>query len=205
MGITHEEAVRKLHHIDILTTEEGEKIYKDSLKALSKKKELGFAEYVDQLEKNLPYNYLLYLFSNSMIENYIKNNTELSGKIAYESLASHAQKLASAASIAPINYLRYGTDDNAEHSKVFDTMRKIKLEEPNRYIEELEFALSCYKSRYIVSNLFLHTISHPQYDDFRHFFAKNFTSSELFELIEDRFKSIGNLIIGNIAIPQKNH
>ena len=57
--------------------------------------------------------------------------------------------------ITVINYLKTGAGSDNPYCQNLAPLRDISIKNPKDYVEELEFSLTCYKSRYIVADLFL--------------------------------------------------
>ena len=197
MNIKNQVIHTEWERIENQILEDGKRRYEIDINNFFHKRNLGIGDYIEQLEKNNPYNNLLYGFNNSMIVNYFQNYSDRSGKEVYESLARNAQKEASEHTPAIVEYLKTGVGGDNPFCKDYVSLRNMSTKNPKDYVEELEFCLTCYKSRYIVSHEFLFIISSPNYEEFRKYFAQNLTADQTFDLIEARFKILGNKIIGN--------
>lgn len=197
MSINNHVILTELECIEDAILKYGKERYETDINSFFQKRSLGISDYIEQLEKNTPYNLLLYSFANSMIVSYFHANSESSGNKVYEYFAMLGQKEASKEAPTVINYLKTGVGSDNPYCQNLAPLRDISIKNPKDYVEELEFSLSCYKSRYIVADLFLKIMSSSSCDEFRKYFAKNLTPDQIYDLIEARFKILGNKIIGN--------
>lgn len=197
MNYDNVNASKDLQNIEASILQYAKSICDEQLSYFAKNKSSGVSTYIEQLEKNAPYNKLLYDFTNSMIVSYIKANSEHSGAKIYENFRNHAQSMASEQAPDVIRYLTTGMDNGNPTCKAFESLRNMNVTDAKTYIEELEFSLACFKSRYIVADTFLKIISEPKYLNFRKYFLENYTDDQLYDFLEDRFRFLGNMLIGN--------
>lgn len=197
MNYDNTDASKDLQNVEASILQYAKSICDEELSHFAKKKSLGVSMYIEQLEKNAPYNKLLYDFTIAMIVSYIKANTEYSGEKVYESFRNNAQKMASENAADVIRYLGTGMNNGNPICKDFESLRSMSVTDAKAYVDELEFSLPCFKSRYIVADTFLKTISEPKYLNFRKYFLENYTDDQLYNFFEDRFRFLGNMLIGN--------
>lgn len=197
MHINNHVILTEMETIEDIILQHGKERYEADINNFFLKRSLGIADYIEQLEKNTPYNQLLYSFTNDMIVSYLHVNSGRSGNEVYEYFAKLAQQQASEEAPAVIQYIQTGVGSDNPLCQGFSALRDISIKNPKNYVEELEFSLSCFKSRYIVANLFLQIMSSPNFDGFRKYFGENLTPDQIYDTIEARFKILSNKIIGN--------
>ena len=117
MSINNHVILTELECIEDAILKYGKERYETDINSFFQKKSLGISDYIEQLEKNTPYNLLLYSFANSMIVSYFHANSESSGNKVYEYFAMLGQKEASKEAPIVINYLKTGVGSDNPYCK----------------------------------------------------------------------------------------
>ena len=154
--MTHEANVQKLRGIfqEIYSSSISSGVvlekYAHMMNAFLDKKRLPTDKYLEQLEKNVPYNKFLYLFTLSELLDYIFSLTKSSNTAdqSYMQLLEKAQKNASSNAQAVISYLQ-SNQDNPSMTDDFKHLKKLKKDQKyTELFDELEFQIQYYKAHY---------------------------------------------------------
>ena len=203
--MTHEANVQKLRGIfqEIYSSSISSGVvlekYAHMMNAFWDKKRLPTDKYLEQLEKNVPYNKFLYLFTLSELLDYIFSLTKSSNTAdqSYMQLLEKAQKNASSNAQAVISYLQ-SNQDNPSMTDDFKHLKKLKKDQKyTELFDELEFQIQYYKDHYeIVCYTTMIILNNPNISQF---IASSFHKGDAMEEFRTFLRQAINYLLTNAS------
>jgi len=207
--MSYEDNLKKLHSIfqEIYekSTAEGtvKEYYYNDISSFFKKRILPKEQYLDQLEKNVPY--MKFYFNNTLSElidyiyNPIKNENSTE---AYTKITSSAKSNAILSSYEVINYFKSNSQNNHMTN---DFIHLKNLKDNNKFeelFEELEFQIKYYKSNANYMNYIAFIIT--QNIEIMQFISSNFSKGDTMEKIRIFTKDFVNDLLAVQVIVDKS-
>lgn len=202
--MSHEENIHKLRsifqeiHSTSISSGDVLERYSGMMDSFFSKKSLPIEQYLEQLEKNVPYNKFLFSLTLSELIDYIYNLNQGSNvEESYMHILGKAQKQASSNTLIVFNYLQ-GNQDNAAMTDDFKHLKTLKKDQKyEELFDELEFQIQYYKAHYeMLCYTVLMILNNPHISQF---VASKFQKGDAMEEFRVFFRQSINYLFQNYA------
>jgi len=167
------------------------------------KKSLSQAEYIQQLEKNVPYAMACCLsIQAALVEHIHTARPQFKNEEEYLGWIDRAKSIARTDALPVIDYLAgRGVASNNNLTRYFTTVQGMKQSgQMAKYLDEMEFQIKFYQSILVVTQMFVYIIAGTGNERVASSFRAHSNKSELSELLSQRIKFEANRCIDNISV-----
>lgn len=153
------------------------------IESFFEKRSLPQAKYVDQLQKNIPYNKFLFTYTLDNLVDYIFSVSRDYGQLGAEKIIDSAQ-VKSAQSVPFVHRYLSGVSFSVDGiTDDFKELKRLHANDSVKFFDEAEFQMRYYKSHYVTVTYFVNVLTHEKNNNFLNFMASKFQRGDISEMI----------------------